>query len=231
MPGHPDGQHRRRRPTRDGKAVVHDDRSRRAPTVGQGSATVLVTTTDFGSTAGLHGHHDHQVAPPAGASALDSAARFAATIRAMPMWRCPHCGTPQAETARCWVCRRSTTACAHLPALPPLGRRPARLLRARPAAAPAPRRRDPGLLGGAGRVVRGSGRADPRGAPHRLAVIDGRRPSSQLEVRRSDRRGDRRIARDQPADDAARPRDAPAARGSAMPPDEPRWASGATSSA
>ncbi len=31
--------------------------------------------------------------------------------RAMPMWRCPHCGTPQAETARCWVCRRSSTAC------------------------------------------------------------------------------------------------------------------------
>ena len=29
----------------------------------------------------------------------------------MPMWRCPHCGTPQAETARCWVCRRSSTAC------------------------------------------------------------------------------------------------------------------------
>ena len=28
------------------------------------------------------------------------------------MWRCPHCGTPQAETARCWVCRRSSTACA-----------------------------------------------------------------------------------------------------------------------
>jgi len=30
----------------------------------------------------------------------------------MPMWRCPHCGTPQSETARCWVCRRSSTACA-----------------------------------------------------------------------------------------------------------------------
>ena len=30
---------------------------------------------------------------------------------AMPMWRCPHCGTPQAETARCWVCQRSSTAC------------------------------------------------------------------------------------------------------------------------
>lgn len=29
----------------------------------------------------------------------------------MPMWRCPHCGTPQAEAARCWVCRRSSTAC------------------------------------------------------------------------------------------------------------------------
>jgi hypothetical protein len=30
----------------------------------------------------------------------------------MPMWRCPHCGTPQAETARCWVCGRSSTSCA-----------------------------------------------------------------------------------------------------------------------
>jgi hypothetical protein len=30
----------------------------------------------------------------------------------MPMWRCPHCATPQAEAARCWVCHRSTTACA-----------------------------------------------------------------------------------------------------------------------
>jgi hypothetical protein len=29
----------------------------------------------------------------------------------MPTWRCPHCGTPQAETARCWVCHRSTTSC------------------------------------------------------------------------------------------------------------------------
>jgi hypothetical protein len=32
--------------------------------------------------------------------------------RTMPMWRCPHCGTPQAETARCWVCGRSSTSCA-----------------------------------------------------------------------------------------------------------------------
>lgn len=29
----------------------------------------------------------------------------------MELWRCPHCGIPQAETARCWVCRRSTTVC------------------------------------------------------------------------------------------------------------------------
>ena len=29
----------------------------------------------------------------------------------MTMWRCPHCGTPQSETARCWVCRRSSTSC------------------------------------------------------------------------------------------------------------------------
>ena len=28
------------------------------------------------------------------------------------MWQCPHCGTPQAETARCWVCRRSSTTCS-----------------------------------------------------------------------------------------------------------------------
>lgn len=28
------------------------------------------------------------------------------------MWRCPHCGTPQAETSRCWVCRRSSTTCS-----------------------------------------------------------------------------------------------------------------------
>jgi hypothetical protein len=30
----------------------------------------------------------------------------------MPMWRCPHCATPQAETARCWVCHQSSTACS-----------------------------------------------------------------------------------------------------------------------
>ncbi len=30
----------------------------------------------------------------------------------MPLWRCPHCATPQPEAARCWLCGRSTTTCA-----------------------------------------------------------------------------------------------------------------------
>lgn len=30
----------------------------------------------------------------------------------MRLWRCPHCGTPQPESSRCWLCRRSTTSCA-----------------------------------------------------------------------------------------------------------------------
>ena len=29
----------------------------------------------------------------------------------MALWRCPHCGTAQPVTARCWVCRRSSTSC------------------------------------------------------------------------------------------------------------------------
>lgn len=28
------------------------------------------------------------------------------------MWHCPNCGTPQAESARCWVCHRSSTTCS-----------------------------------------------------------------------------------------------------------------------
>jgi len=30
----------------------------------------------------------------------------------MAMWHCPNCGTPQAESARCWVCHRSSTTCS-----------------------------------------------------------------------------------------------------------------------
>lgn len=32
--------------------------------------------------------------------------------RGVAMWHCPHCGAPQAETARCWVCRKSSTTCS-----------------------------------------------------------------------------------------------------------------------
>jgi hypothetical protein len=28
------------------------------------------------------------------------------------MWHCPQCGAPQAESARCWVCHRSSTTCS-----------------------------------------------------------------------------------------------------------------------
>jgi hypothetical protein len=42
--------------------------------------------------------------------ALDSDARRSYDS-AMPVWRCPHCATPQAEASRCWVCHRSTTSC------------------------------------------------------------------------------------------------------------------------
>jgi hypothetical protein len=30
----------------------------------------------------------------------------------LEMWHCPNCGAPQAEAARCWVCRRSSTTCS-----------------------------------------------------------------------------------------------------------------------
>jgi hypothetical protein len=32
--------------------------------------------------------------------------------RYVAMWHCPHCGALQAEAARCWVCRRSSTTCS-----------------------------------------------------------------------------------------------------------------------
>ena len=82
--------------------------------VGQGSATVLVTTEELRarprttrssrSSSNVAGHRSRTRRP------VDSRTH-SQYHRAMPMWRCPHCGTPQAETARCWVCRRSCTAC------------------------------------------------------------------------------------------------------------------------
>ena len=67
------------------------------------------------------------------------------------MWRCPHCGAPQAETARCWVCRRSSTTCSTCRHFQTLPRRRRRLVRARPEAQPADRPRAARLLAGPAR--------------------------------------------------------------------------------
>lgn len=61
------------------------------------------------------GRPTREAAPRAPASRVRfdlDARRIRSYHRAMSMWRCPHCGTPQAETARCWVCRRSSTTCS-----------------------------------------------------------------------------------------------------------------------
>ena len=52
------------------------------------------------------------VPPPASPLEQLSRAAVRSYNRGMASWRCPHCGSPQLETARCWVCRRSTTSCA-----------------------------------------------------------------------------------------------------------------------
>ena len=75
--------------------------------LGRGVAAALVHTKDFGEHDDPDVHHDQQVAPTG-----STAAGRRSYHPAMPVWRCPHCGTPQAEAARCWVCRRSSTSCA-----------------------------------------------------------------------------------------------------------------------
>ena len=100
----------------------------------------------------------------------------------MPMWRCPHCGTPQAETARCWVCRRSSTACGTC-----------RHFRRSVAAQlgycgldrqrrPLSRRRDPGLLGGWPGTLASHPRRVSRTGPGRpISPDDDRTPVRKLE--------------------------------------------------
>ena len=62
------------------------------------------------SEAALPLPHAAVAASTAAAAALDSAPRRSYDSM-MPMWRCPHCGVPQPETSRCWVCHRSSTSC------------------------------------------------------------------------------------------------------------------------
>ena len=157
---------------------------------GQGSATVLVSSDCVRVHAGLHRHHRHQVAAAGPARPRSTARRVAATIRGMPMWRCPHCGTPQAETARCWVCRRSSTACLTCRHFRRSVAGEHGLLRARPSSAPL---RGDEIRGMLGRRALLDGADDPRGA--RQAA-----PSSTARPIHADRvrRGRRRAARARP---------------------------------
>ena len=103
MPGHPDRDIDGKTNSERQGDVQDDDPQGRRRRPGQRDGPGLDRRLRV--DPGLHGHHDHQVG-------RDSARAFAGYHPRMPMWRCPHCGTPQAETARCWVCRRSSTACA-----------------------------------------------------------------------------------------------------------------------
>ena len=60
------------------------------------------------------GVHERARAADNAAIGAEERRRTVAGAATMPleMWHCPHCGAPQAETARCWVCRRSSTTCS-----------------------------------------------------------------------------------------------------------------------
>ena len=128
---------------------------------GQGSATVLVSADSFGSSAGLHGHHD-QVARPRRRRRFDSGPMSQlpsangdvalSTLRHPPGGNGPLLGLSSFQH----VVR-------DLSPLPRLGRGQDGLLRPGPPAPTAERRRDPCLLG----VEPGAGRDDPRSHPSR----------------------------------------------------------------
>ena len=117
-----------------------------ATVAGKGEIAVIVDTTDYGE-ATTPGPADLQLGAaartpfrraspgrhPARASGRTPSASY---HRPMPMWRCPHCGTPQAEAARCWVCHRSTSELRLVSQLPPFDHRRRRLLLARPRPGP-----------------------------------------------------------------------------------------------
>ena len=118
---HQDADHRR--------AAAGSPGRRRSPKTvpGKGEIAAMVQTTDYGQmnaqlpltfnwppakSTGRSGRRLAAAECPPPCTLGWTIARAASYHRAMPMWRCPHCATPQAEAARCWVCHRSTTSCA-----------------------------------------------------------------------------------------------------------------------
>ena len=216
MPGHPDGHAWTRRPARTGKAAFKTTIPKGADgRPGQRHGPGLERSTS-GRRRTTRSSRSSSSGRRAAARRVRQRARVAATIRGMPMWRCPHCGTPQAETARCWVCRRSSTACATCRHF---------------------RRSVAGQLGYCGldrqrRPLRGDEiRACWEGGPFsmaptipaaraRLAVIDG--APVHRRIRRGDRRADRRASptRATDADRATSAAPEPAPR---PPPTSPGW--------
>ena len=107
-PGHPDRHRRTRRPMR---TAVRSSRRRSRAARPAAPAARPSWSRPTSSAGPRTRRRSRSRSRRQGSCQGSTAAPIAATIRAMPMWRCPHCGTPQAETARCWVCRRSSTAC------------------------------------------------------------------------------------------------------------------------
>ncbi len=111
-PQHPGDlhDHVRRQDQRQWPGRLPDDDPVQGGRQGSGQRHVSGVDRRIRVHRGLHGHHDHQVVERSFAGHV-AAQRRRSYHPPMPMWRCPHCGTPQAETAHCWVCRRSSTAC------------------------------------------------------------------------------------------------------------------------
>ena len=202
---------------RRSSATLHDGRRHRHG---------LVSTELYGESTDRRDADLRQVGRGA-ARAIDADTRRprAATCELVAMWHCPHCGAPQAETARCWVCRRSSTTCSTCRHFRTLPRGRPRLLRPRPRRTPADRARAARLLGGARRARpspsaawmpssasaagargRGTAPAAPGDAPSRSRPRA--RPSSPIE--RSARLADRRL--EPPPADAVRERRPPTRR-------------------
>ena len=138
-PGHPDG-HRRTSQTDDAGRATFTTAVPVGADPGQGSATILLSSEEFGSTQDYTVITDRAGQPSRSSrtTAVDSAPPVAAYHqRPCRMWRCPHCATPQAETARCWVCHRSSTACGACRHFRRSVAGPTRLLRPGPPAKPA----------------------------------------------------------------------------------------------